>query len=81
MRYMLDTNIVLFMASDPTRLNRDVLAILEDYDNTFCISVETVRELIINYNHGDIASKVWKNADEMIDAIKHQYFIDVLSLS
>lgn len=81
MRYMLDTNIVLFMASDPTRLSKNVLAILEDYDNTFCISVETVRELIVNYNNGDIASRTWHNADEMIDAIKHQYYIDILTLS
>ncbi len=38
MRYLLDTNIFLFSALDPDSLSPDVKSILDDYDNTFCMS-------------------------------------------
>lgn len=49
MRYMLDTNIFIYLATDIDSLGRDVRAILDDYDNTFCMSTESIRELIVGY--------------------------------
>ena len=41
MRYLLDTNIFIYLVIDPDQLSRDVKAILDDYDNTFYISSES----------------------------------------
>ena len=81
MRVLIDSCIFIHLATDRDLLSSDVLAILEDYDNTVCISAETVRELIIQFNKGKLVSKFWKTAHEMIDSIKNDYYIDILPLS
>ena len=50
MRYLLDTNIFIYAAIDRDLLSHDVKAILEDYDNTFYISSESVKEMIVGFN-------------------------------
>ena len=80
MRYLLDTNIYIFYITDKVRLSRDVRAILEDPDNTFCISVESVRELIVLYHKKRYFSKYWKTAEEMVDDIETNRFIKILPL-
>ena len=61
-------------------MSDDVLALLTDYDNVICVSAETPRELVIQYNNGKAVSKYWKSAREMIDAIQNDYFISILPL-
>ncbi len=80
MRVLIDTCIFIHFALDKSLLSRDVLAILEDYDNVICVSAETPRELIIQYNNGKLVSKYWKSAKEMVDAIENEYFIHILPL-
>ena len=76
MRYLLDTCIFIHFATDQDLLSKDVYAILDDSENTLCISAETVRELVIQFNKGKLVSKYWKSADAMINSIKEDYQID-----
>ncbi len=69
------------MAIEPDRLSQDVVSILDDYENTICISVESERELIVSFNNGELVSKQWNTAREMIDSIRNKYFIQVLPLT
>ena len=78
MRYLLDTNIFIYAAIDRDSLSRDVKAILEDYDNTFFLSAESVKEMIVGFNNGGIVSRFWKTATEMVDAIREQFYIRIL---
>ena len=80
MRFLIDTCIFIHLAIEKDQLSDDVLSILEDWDNTICMSAETPRELIIQYNNGKAVSKFWKSALEMIDAIKNEFFIQILPL-
>lgn len=75
---MLDTNIFIFAAIDRDSLNPNVKAIIEDYDNTFYISSESVKELIVGFNNGKIVAKYWKTAADMVHDITHRYFIRIL---
>lgn len=81
MRYLIDTCIFTHMVTEPDRLSRDVSAILEDYENIICISVESERELVVSFNNGEIVSKQWDTAREMIDSIRNKYFLQVLPLT
>lgn len=81
MRYLIDTCIFTHMAIEPDRLSADVASILEDYDNTICISVESERELIVSFNNGELVSTQWDTARDMIDSIRNKYFIQVLPLT
>ncbi|MBR1449266.1 MAG: type II toxin-antitoxin system VapC family toxin [Prevotella sp.] len=80
MRILIDTCVFIHLAIDREQLSDDVLAVLTDYDNTICVSAETPRELVIQYNNKKLVSKYWKNAREMIDSIENDYFIHILPL-
>jgi len=80
MRVLIDTCIFIHLATDRDLLSADVIAILEDYDNTICVSSETLRELVIQFNKGKLVSKFWHTAREMIDSIKNDYYIKILPL-
>jgi len=53
MRYLLDTNIFIDIISDDY-ISKDVQAILDDYDNVFYLSSESIKEFIHLYQHGKI---------------------------
>ena len=78
MRYLLDTNIFVFLSLDPDSLSRDVLALLEDYDSQLYISTESVKELVVGFNNKGLFSKRWKTAEEMVNAIENEYYITIL---
>lgn len=80
MRILIDTCIFINFALDRSLLSKDVLALLEDYDNTICVSAETPRELIIQYNNKKLVSRYWKSSRDMIDSIQRDYFIQILPL-
>ena len=80
MRILIDTCIFIHLAIDREQLSNDVLAMLTDYDNTICVSAETPRELIIQYNNGKVVSKFWKSARAMINSIQDEFFINILPL-
>ncbi|MBR1799964.1 MAG: type II toxin-antitoxin system VapC family toxin [Bacteroidaceae bacterium] len=78
MRYLLDTNIFIYAAIDRDQLSRDVKAILDDYDNTFYMSSESVKELIVGFNNGKLMSRFWDTAAKMVKDITNRYFIRIL---
>ena len=80
MRVLIDTCIYIHLAIDRDLLSKDVLALLTDYDTVICVSAETPRELIIQFNNGKLVSKFWKTADQMIDAMKNEFFVKILPL-
>lgn len=81
MRYLLDTNIYIYATIERESLSHDVQSILMDYDTEWCISTESVRELIVGFNNGGIVSRYWKTAEEMVTAIKDNYFVTILPLN
>lgn len=78
MRLLLDTNTFIYWTTDRDYLNRDVKALLQDYSNVPCLSVESMKELIVLFHNRGIVSKRWESAKAMIDAIGTEIQIDVL---
>lgn len=78
MRYLIDTNIFIYWVIDSERLSKDVKAILEDYENTFYISSESIKELIVGFNNGKLVSHYWGDATQMIKEITEQFLIHIL---
>lgn len=50
MGFLLDTNILLFMAYEPEKLTTDVVEVLEDTDKTLCFSAASIWEVVIKSN-------------------------------
>ncbi|MDR0891559.1 MAG: type II toxin-antitoxin system VapC family toxin [Mediterranea sp.] len=80
MRYLIDTNIFVYVAMDRDSLSRDVLAILDEWDTQLYMSVESIRELILLYRNKRLGSKLWKSAEELVRSIEKDYFIKILPL-
>jgi PIN domain nuclease of toxin-antitoxin system len=81
MRYMIDTNIFVFLVTDISQLDKDVESIIQDYSNTLHISAESVKELIVAFNNKGLLTKKWKSAEEMVAAIEDEYYIKILPVS
>ncbi len=72
MRYFIDTNIFLFFALNPSLLNKEVSAIIEDTENRICISSECIKEVIHLVQTGRVRSKAWKTAEDIFDFIENE---------
>ena len=51
MRYLIDTNIFVYLALDTGLLSKDVSALIEEPDALLYMSAESVRELIVGYRN------------------------------
>lgn len=78
MRYMLDTNIFLFMVGDRSRLSHHVEKIVFDPYDTLCMSIESVREIIIKQREKDFEGKRWPDANTLIHDIQNTFAISIL---
>lgn len=80
MRVLIDTCIFVFMISDEERLSPDVATILSDYDTELCLSMESVRELVIAYRNNSFNTSRWRTATDLIRSISDEYFITILTV-
>lgn len=80
MRYLIYTNIFVYMASDPEYLSRDVDAIIKEPETVLCISTESVRELVVGYRNKGLCSRQWKSEETMVAAIEKEFYIKILPL-
>lgn len=78
MRYLLDTNIIIFILTQKDDdISVDVRAILDDYYNTFYTSSLSIVELVFLFNNGKIKS-TYKNVESLLKAIKNDLYIHTL---
>lgn len=55
-------------------------ALLSDYDNQLCVSMETVKELIVAYRRKGLGRKLWKQEEDIIATIKDDLCIHILPI-
>jgi PIN domain nuclease of toxin-antitoxin system len=71
MRYYLDTNMLIFMLSNPKdNISHEVSDKISDYSNMLYASSLAVNELILLYKTGKIELSDCKSAEDIIDKIK-----------
>lgn len=80
MRYLIDTNIFIYLSTDYQSLDLDILALFGEPNSLLCISTESVRELIIAYNNKGWGNKKWKTAEDMVRSIEETYFVEILPI-
>ena len=80
-RYLLDTNIFIYLATERDQISEDVYDVISEPDALLYMSVESVREMIIGYYNKSFDTRQWKTAKAMIEAIEKQYYIKVLPLT
>lgn len=80
MRYLIDTNIFVYLAIDIECLSKDVAALIKEPDALLYMSIESVRELIVDYRNKGLCSKRWKSEEDMVNAIEKELYIKILPL-
>jgi tRNA(fMet)-specific endonuclease VapC len=80
MRYLIDTNIFIFLVDNSDLLSKDVYSIMDDYSNTFYLSVESIKELIVLIRNKRVKFKQWKSNVQMIEAIENEFGIKILPI-
>jgi PIN domain nuclease of toxin-antitoxin system len=80
MRYLIDTHIFIWYLKDRDMLSRDVIDILEDYDNQIYLSAESLREFVLLWNKKPEIRRWWKTPMDMIRSVEEGYRIEILYL-
>ena len=81
-RYLLDTNILVFMISgDSESFSNEIKNILDDFSNQLNTSVFAVSELIQLYRIGKVKTKKYKSEAEIIEALEQEFYIKTLPFS
>ncbi|MDR2908110.1 MAG: type II toxin-antitoxin system VapC family toxin [Bacteroidales bacterium] len=77
MRYLIDTNILLYILENDN-LSKEVYDIVWDYENSIYISSESIKELIHLFHIGKIRPHKLKNVQDIFYTIEHElgYFIN-----
>ncbi len=81
MRFLIDTNIFVFLATDADYLSKDIFALMDDLDNQLYMSAESLKELIVAYRNKGLGGKRWKNEIDMLSSIEDEYNIKVLPIT
>lgn len=77
MRYLIDTNIFVYINADPSQLSREVRQIFEDYESVLYLSSESVKEILHLFQNGKIRTKKWKSAQDVFDSIEKEWNITI----
>lgn len=81
MRYLLDTNIFIYLSTDHDKLDPNVYSILSEPETLMYISAESIRELIVAYNNKGWGNKKWKTAEDMVRSIEETHFVEILPIA
>ena len=80
MRYLIDTHIYIWYAKERENLSRNVLAILEDYENQIYLSSESLREFVLLWNNKPNFRRWWKSPTDMIRSVEEDTQFQILYL-
>ncbi|MBO6288367.1 MAG: type II toxin-antitoxin system VapC family toxin [Prevotella sp.] len=78
MRYLLDSNVFVFLSTDVELVSSEVITALNEPDALLYMSSASVMELVIGYNNHSFDTRRWKSAEEMVESIGKDFFIDIL---
>ena len=78
MRFLLDTNIFIYLATDRDLVDGKVYNLLNEPDAELYISSESVKELIVGFHNQSFTTRPWKTAEDMVKSIEDTYYTKIL---
>jgi len=77
MRYLIDTNILIFLLIDNGFIDRNVKYILSDYNNDVYVSSSSIFEIVHLFQNNRISVKI-KTAKELLTTIEKEFNLKVI---
>ena len=81
MRYLVDTNIIVYILGFPDLLDNDVKAIISEPETLLYASVESAKELVVAYRSKGLFAKNWHSPADMLRSIEENFYISFLPIS
>ena len=75
MRYLLDTNVLVFYAQGGENLDRGVTSIFSDYENLIYVGSEVIKETMHLIRYEKIEVKQWKSPNDIWKSVDEWGFI------
>jgi len=72
MRYLIDTNILVMFVTKEFELTKDVQTLLDDYENTFYICSESIKEFVHLMQHNKIKPSKGMVVLDVFDFVENQ---------
>ena len=69
MRYLIDTNILIFSIREKDRISKDILDIIEDSSNLIYVSSRSIEEIVNLLRIGKVEVKQWKETKDIFSYI------------
>jgi PIN domain nuclease of toxin-antitoxin system len=73
MRYLIDTNIVVFSVIEHDRISKEVRNILTNYENQIYVSSESIKEIFMLLQYQKITVPAWKYPHDIFYTIEKEY--------
>jgi PIN domain nuclease of toxin-antitoxin system len=70
MRYLIDTNIIIFLRADTSLISKDVFQIIEDMENRIYVSSGSIQEIFMLLQTGKIHVPAWKDAQDVFNTVE-----------
>jgi PIN domain nuclease of toxin-antitoxin system len=74
MRYLIDTNILLFIVNEDDRLSKEIFELLWDRSNTINISSRSIEEIVHLLRIGKVKVPQWKETKDIFNYIDEMGF-------
>ena len=78
---MIDTHIFIHFVNAPSELSEYVYDIMSDPNIKVCMSAESLRELVVAYNTGNISSPRWKSPADVLSDVVNLAGIEILPIT
>jgi PIN domain nuclease of toxin-antitoxin system len=72
MRYLIDTNILVYLTTDASWISRDVRNIIDNCENRIYVGSESIKEIIHLFQTGKIRVRTWKCAQDVFDTVEKE---------
>jgi len=70
MRYLIDTNILVYLLSGHYKISREVQHIFDNYENRIYVSSESIKEILCLFHERRVQSKTWKYAEDIFNIVE-----------
>lgn len=77
MRYLIDTNILIFLLIDNEFIDKNVRYILSDYNNDVYVSSSSIFEIVHLFQNNRISTKI-KTAKDLLTTIEEEFNLKVI---
>ena len=77
MRYLIDTNILIRLANEPSAISKDIENIIEDTDNLIYVSAVSMQEIFMLMSDNKLGKSRWRKPIDVFRYIENELYFPI----